>query len=415
MERNGNFRKSIFALLVILSVGLFSNIVVSAEQSHCLPIWDHVPIIKDEKLKRIDYAPGDTFTLAAKYKYKSSCKNYVTAVFTWRALINGRATNDILFDDPHDPNTIARVENPSPGNYTIEGSLRFIDNFNDQSSPAEVYVNIVNKPPPPNILLTYGSLTKRQFNVGTETSDVHDGNNFLAGCLFVLTDVHGNIVDREVENTSFGKIMPKASLSVKGPDVYIITASCVDSHGSSGRVVDYINISAAITKQNSPVIVVDEKKNCVVGNCSIDYYINPFEKSLNVTIQETSSGSSVIRCDDQAQICRLNDVKPGIHIFKIVASYLVSKDSKGFHYSNPSEATVTVYVSQTDSQQVVPSQTVTPQQAMLKPTVAITAKVAQTATPCLPEYGCKESPGIGFSAVIFVIVILSLRKIRKIK
>lgn len=399
-----------FVLTVLLAVLLLVNIV-DAGQNQCLPDWNSdTPILIDKDTGRVEFAPGDSFPIEASYRYASSCKNYVPAVFTWQALKNNIVTNDIVFSDSHAKKTTAIVVSGAKTGerITIRGILTFADEPNGVRSEREESIFVVSKPPAPKIVPRYGPVESRQFKVNIWESEVYgSSNNFIASCSFTLKDIHGKVVDTDKKDTTFGKVMLPAQLDVKSPDIYELTVKCLDSHGSVGAVTEYLYANVTITRHNSPVIVVSPTIYCDVGDCDVKYYINSFGKSLNVTIQDMNSGTSAVRCiSEQPQSCKLNFPRQGVYPVKIVASFLLGNDGNKFIYSDPSETIVQVIVSQQpQAQQVAPYQTALPAK-QVQPTSTSPIYYPKSAGVVATATAEKKSPNIGAFAAIVALLIL---------
>lgn len=406
--------------------------MVKAEQNRVLPTWfDPVPITKDKELKRIEFARGDTFSLEANSRCNRDCRASVKAELTWRALINGAETDDIVFSNLNAEKITARVADDAQegSNITIEAYWAFIDDPNGQRSLARVYAYIVSKPPAPKIVPDYEPVETRWFKVNIWKSEVYgSSNNFIASCSFTLKDFNGKVVDTDKKDTTFGKVMPSGQLQVKGPDIYEITVTCMDSHGSVGSVTEGLDATnVSITRQNSPVINVDKIIKCDIGDCSVKYYINSFGKSLNVTIQDITSGTSPVRCNDQIQTCQLSFVGPGTYTAKIVAMFLVSTDENRFYYSKSSEAFITIVVRQPQAQQPAspaqqPQQVVRQGMQDAREIQPVLTSKASTASGSGADSGCvgfrcpdKQSPGMEGVLGIFALVILALKRIQQNK
>lgn len=419
--KNGNFKKIGLVLLAVFLAGLFSANIVGAGQNRCLPDWSSTPIVIDKEMKRIEFAPGDSFTVEASYKYASSCKNYVPAVFSWQALKNNVLTNDIVFSDSHAKKTTAMVAlNAKTGDrVTIRGILTFADDPNEQRSEREESIFVVSKPPAPVIKLSYGPVVSRvSFKVGFSNSKAGgSSNNFIRNCSLVLRDEQGNIVDTDETKTIFGKAIPQARLMAKNPGIHQITAVCSDSHGTIGTVSETIPVDlGSKDKKSLPILIVNKTINCYLGRCPVDFSrTNTFGKSIKVEYADITNrdSKSVPLFPCGAEVCELNLTRTGVYKFKLVAKFLLSSDANGFHYSDESETIVVVYVSQQpQARQVVPYQT-TPPPRQVQPAATAVAppSVAVSGDDCA-GYRCKSAPGTGGFALIAILAILA-RRIKK--
>ncbi len=409
------------ALLAVLLAGLFMVDIVSAGQNRCLPDWGSAPIVIDKEIKKIEFAPGDSFSVEASYRYASSCKNYAPAMFTWQALKNNVATNDIVFSDIHAKKTTATV---IPGaktgdKVTIRGTLTFADDPKGVRSESETNVLIMDKPSAPVIKLSYGPVESRvSFKVSFSNSKAGgSSNNFIRNCSLVLRDEQGNIVDTDEVKTVFGKVMPQARLTAKNPGIHTIIAVCSDSHGTIGMVSETIPVDlGSKDKKSPPFLIVNKTINCYLGgNCVIDFSkTNAFGKSLKVEYADITNGDSksvpLISCG--AQACKLNFARSGVYTIKLKARFLLGNDGNKFIYSDPSETIIKVVVSQQpQARQIAPSQAVLPAK-QVQPSATVTAPAStEVSGDGCEGYRCKSSPGAGGLAVIFALVILA----RKIK
>lgn len=423
--KNGNFRKLGLVLLAVLLAGLFSANIVGAGQNRCLPDWSSAPIVIDKEIKRIEFAPGDSFSVEANYRYASSCKNYVSAVLTWQAFKNNVVTNDIVFSDSHAKKTTATVISVAKtgDRISIRGILTFADEPNGvRSEREETSIFIVDKPPAPKIELNYGSAESfKRFYVSFEDSKAYGSrNNFIRNCSLVLKDEQGNIADVDEVKTVFQKPMPVAKLKANKPGIHTISASCSDSHGTIGRVIETIPIDISDSKRNTPFLIVNKTINCKLGDCVADFSrTNAFGKELKVEYIDVTNANIrnplAVKCGNE--VCRLNLTRPGVYKIKLVAKFLLSSDANGFYYSDKSEETIQVYVSQQTQAQQATVQAATPAatvQAFYNQPAAPISATPSTATSddgC-EGYRCKSSPGAGGFALIAILAILA-RRIKK--
>lgn len=425
MIGKGSFRKLGLALLSFLLAGLFLVNIVDAEQNRCLPDWSlDAPILIDEDMGRIEFASGDSFSIEASYRYASSCKNYAPAVFTWQALKNNIATNDIVFSDSHAKKTTATVVlGAQTGDVvTIRGILTFADEPNGQRSEREINVFIVDKPPAPKIVPRYGPVESRRLKVNIWESEVYgSSNNFIASCSFMLKDMHGKVVDTDKKDTTFGKVMLPAQLEVKSPDSYELTVKCLDSHGSAGTVMEYLYANVTITRQNTPVMIVNKTMNCYLGkDCVIDFsQTNAFGKSIKVEYYDITNGDNknalAIPCGTQA--CRLNFTRPGVYTIKLEARFLLGSDENSFRYSDKSEVAVLVTVTAGQGYQKPQLTPVATQQPLNQPVGENSYIPIGSAAPgeCGKDYECPQTSSLGIFATIIAFVIVARLKNKKIK
>lgn len=416
-----NFMKFSIISIVILLAGLFSVNIVTAGQNRCFPEWSaDSPILIDKDIGRIEFAPGDTFSGEANYKYSSNCRDYVAAVLTWQALKNNVVTNDIIFSDSHAKKTMAMVDNGAQtgGVVTIRAILTFADDPNGVRSEKEINVFTVSKPPAPKIVLSYGPVKSLvQFEVGFEDSEAYgSSNNFIRNCSLVLRDEQGSNIDTDEVKTVFQKPMPVAKLKTNKPGIHTISASCSDSHGTIGKITETIPIDISDSKQNTPFLIVNKTINCKLGDCVADFSrTNAFGKELKVEYIDVTNANIrnplAVKCGNE--VCRLNLTRPGVYKIKLVAKFLLNSDANGFYYSDKSEETIQVYVSQqTQAQQTAVQATVQPAAIYRQPVAPATTVVSPISDDGCEGYRCKSSPGAGGFAPIAILAILA-RKIKK--
>jgi len=433
MTEKESFRKfsAISAVMLLMITGLSSVVTVDAGQNLCFPEWsEDSPVLIDKDIGRVEFAPWDNFTVEASYRYTTSCRNYATAIITWQALRNNVATNDITFGDPHAKKTIATIASGAQtGNtITIRATLSFANNPNGLTSPREVNIFVVSKPPAPKISLSFGPLLSlERFNVGIEGSEVFgSSDNFIVNCEFTLVDEQGKVVDTDTTKTTFGKVMPEAKLQAKNPGIHKIIAICNDSHGTVGTVTESVPIGLGTSKRSMPYLIVNKTLNCYLGNCVVDFSgTNSFGKGLDVEYYDITAGDNrnvpANPCGDQ--VCKLNITKQGVYTIKLVARFILGSDSNGFIYSDKGEAIVQVFASQNISGTAVskaatPVATAQPTAAYRQPTAPIVREVQASTTAigsvdCTgPRCGGKSAPGVGILATIFALVVL-VRRIKK--
>jgi len=422
--------RKIVTEMVLLAI-LFLAGIVNAGQNLCFPDWDaQTPIIIDTGVGRHEFAPGNSFLAEANNKYSRDCNNYLPAVLTWQGLKNNIPTRDIVFSDIHAKKTTATVvAGAQTGDIvTIRATLSFANQSNGLRSEREINVFIVSKPAAPEILLNYDPaipfiISLKSFKVGIEGSKtLGSGNNFIRNCSFVLKDEQKNIVSSDQKETSFGKVMPKANLMANNPGNYEITAICSDAFGTTGIVTEIIPVGLSDKKSNTPYLIVNKTLNCDIGNCAADFsQTNDFEKSLKVWYLDISNGDNrnlpLFPCG--ARACNFSVAKEGNYKFKLIAKFLLSTDSNGFHYSDPSETVVAVYAT-TLKKQVQTTSTarkVQPQPAISRQQVTPAATAAPQSIASSNDggcgengFGCKTSPGLGSLVGIFALIIFARKK-----
>ena len=421
MEKNG------LIVMIAMIALIFVSVVSAAAQNRCLPEWDSAePVLIDKDIGRVEFTQGDTFSVEANYRYSSSCKNYVAVVLTWQALKNNVVTNDIVFTDSHAKKTTAKVVSGAQTGdvVTIRAILTFVDDPNGVRSEKDINVFIVSKPPAPKIVLSHGQVKSLvRFEVGFKDSEAYgSSNNFIRNCSLVLRDEQGSNIDTDEVKTVFQKPMPPAKLKANKPGIHTISASCSDSHGTTGRVTETIPVDISDSKRNTPFLIVNKTINCKLGDCVADFSrTNAFGKELKVEYIDVTNANIrnplAAKCGNEA--CRLNLTRLGVYKIKLVAKFLLSSDANGFHYSDKSEETIQVYVSQqTQAQQAevqatTPAATVQAFRDQNQPAAPISATPSPAASgdDCA-GYRCKSAPGIGGFALIAILAILS-RKIRE--
>lgn len=426
MTGKESFIKFSVISVVILLAGLFSVNIVTAGQNRCFPEWStDSPVLIDKDIGRIEFASGDIFPAEASYRYTSACRNYVPVVITWQAFKNNVPTNDIVFSDVHAKKTTATVDNEAQTGSvdTIRVTFTFADDPNGVRSENEINVFIVSKPPAPKIVLSYGSVKSLvQFEVGFENSEAYgSSNNFIRNCSLILRDEQGSNIDTDEVKTVFQKPMPVAKLKANKPGIHTISAVCSDSHGTTGRVIETIPVDISDSKRNTPFLIINKTINCKLGDCVADFSrTNDFGKELKVEYIDVTNANIrnplAVKCGDEA--CRLNLTRPGVYKIKLVARFLLSSDANGFYYSDKSEETIQVYVSQqTQAQQAIvqatPAATIQAFYNQNQPAAPISATPSTaTSDDGCEGYRCKSSPGAGGFALIAILVILA-RKIKK--